>query len=300
MNKGIKFTGVMPALITPLLADESINVPVLHQLIEALLAQGADGFYVGGATGEGIALRREVREVLAEEAIRTVAGRKPCIIHIASADFGEAVALAKHAERCGADGISAIPPLFFRYDEDDVYHYYRALAEAVSLPLMVYYNPAAGFNMRADFAARLFTIDNVTAIKWTSSDYYGVLRLKDLTHGEMNIINGPDEMLLMGLSAGADGGIGSTYNVILPLIKAIYQAHRAGNIAEATALQQKADRIIAAIILHMTIPAIKAILETQGFAVGNAAFPMKRYTAAEKQQILAGLVEAGFEGMAQA
>lgn len=291
----IKFTGVMPALITPLTADEQVNVPVLHQLIDGLLAQGADGFYIGGATGEGIALRQDVRECLAAESVKAIAGRKPAIIHIASADFGEAIALAKQAEAVGADCISAIPPMFYSYDEDEVFNYYKALADAVSIPLLVYYNPAAGFNMRADFAARLFTIDNVTAIKWTSSDYYGMLRLKDLTHGEMNIINGPDEMLLMGLNAGADGGIGSTYNVILPLIKGVYDSFRAGDIAAAQDFQTRADRIIAVLIKYKVIPSIKAVLEGQGFAVGNPIFPMRRYTEAEKLQIYADLRAVGME-----
>lgn len=291
----IKFTGVMPALITPLTADEQVNVPVLHQLIDSLLAQGADGFYIGGATGEGIALRQDVREVLAAESIKAIASRKPAIIHIASADFSEAVALARQAEACGADCVSAIPPMFYSYDEDEVYNYYKALADAVSIPLLVYYNPAAGFNMRADFAARLFTIDNVTAIKWTSSDYYGMLRLKDLTHGEMNIINGPDEMLLMGLGAGADGGIGSTYNVILPLIKAVYENFRTGKIVEAQLSQTKADRIIAVLIKYKVIPSIKAVLEGQGIPVGNPVFPMKRYSEAEKARLYADLRAVGMK-----
>ncbi|MBQ3126461.1 MAG: dihydrodipicolinate synthase family protein [Clostridia bacterium] len=291
----IKFTGVMPALVTPLTEREEVNVPVLHQLINAQIAQGADGFYIGGATGEGIALRQDVRECLATEAVKAIAGRKPAILHIASAVYGEAIALAKQAEAAGADCISAIPPLFYGYDEDEVFNYYKTLANAVSIPLLVYYNPAAGFNMRADFAARLFTIDNVTAIKWTSSDYYGMLRLKDLTHGEMNIINGPDEMLLMGLSAGADGGIGSTYNVILPLIKGVYDNFRAGNLDAAREFQTRADRIINVVLKYKVIPAVKVMLEGQGFPVGDSIYPMRRYTDAEKQSIYATLREAGME-----
>jgi N-acetylneuraminate lyase len=127
----MKFEGIMPALVTPLKEDETINVPVLRSLIEYLLERDADGFYVGGATGEGLALKTEERMVLAEEAIRAVHGRKPCIVQVAAADFKDAIALAKHAEACGANAISATPPLFFRYDEDDVYNYYKALAEAV-------------------------------------------------------------------------------------------------------------------------------------------------------------------------
>ena len=285
----------MPALITPLNADETINVPVLQKQLADLMEEGADGFYIGGATGEGIALTAEARKVLAEEAIKFVNHRVPCIVHIASVNFAEAIELAKHAEAVGADAISAIPPMFFAYDVNDVYNYYKAIAEAVTIPVIVYYNPNAGFNMNAGIAAKLFEIENVTGIKWTSSDYYGVVQLQNLTNGEMNIINGPDEMLLMGLSAGCDGGIGSTYNVMMPLIKAIYENFKAGNMAEALACQKKVDRIIAAILKWKVIPAITVILKARGYKVGEAAFPMTRYTEEEKAQILADVREAGLE-----
>lgn len=288
-----KFQGVIPALITPLNADDSIRVDVLKELLEYLIEKGADGFYIGGATGEGLNLRREERMILAEESVRQVNGRVPCIVQIASTDFSEAVALAKHAEQIGADAISATPPLFFRYDEDDVYQYYKGLADAVHIPMMIYYNPSAGFAINADFAARCFEVDNITAIKWTSSDYYGMMRLKDLTHGEMNIINGPDEMLLMGLTAGADGGIGTTYNFQLDRIKAIYQKFLAGDIEGARAEQIAADRVIFALLSYMGIPATKVILEEMGFAVGDATMPMKRYSETEKAEIIRKMKQAG-------
>ena len=281
----MKFQGVIPALVTPLNEDESINVPVLRNLIEYLVTKNADGFYVGGATGEGLALRTEERMVLAEESIKCINKRVPAIIQIAAMDFNDAVTLAKHAEKCGADAISATAPLFFAYDKDDIFNYYKKLAESVSIPMMMYYNPAAGFKFDAQFAARVFEIDNVTSIKWTSSDYYGMMRLKDLTKGEMNIINGPDEKLLMGLNAGADGGIGTTYNYMLEIIKSVYENFTAGNFAKAQKMQNKADRIIAEAKNLRAIPAAKAMLEKMGFDVGNATFPMKQYTDEQKNKL---------------
>ena len=278
----MKFEGVIPALATPLTEEEHVNVPVLRALIERLLAEGADGFYIGGATGEGLALRTEERMVLAEEAIRCVGGRKPCIVQV----------LARHAERVGAAAVSATAPMFFQYDADDVYGYYKRLAGCSGIPMMVYYNPAAGFPIDAGFAARLFEIDNVSAIKWTSADYYGVIRAKDLTHGEMNILNGADEMLLMGLAAGADGGIGTTYNFMLPRI---YDCFRAGDIAGAQRAQTAADRVIAVLLRYKIIPAAKAALEAKGFAVGNASFPMKRYSDEQKAVLVHEMREAGLE-----
>ena len=289
----MKFEGILPALITPLQADETVNSPVLHRLVNDLLDKDVDGFYIGGATGEGLALKTEQRMVLAEQAIDAVKGRKGCIVQVAAANFADAVALARHAESCGADAISATAPLFFQYDQQDVYHYYKMLAESVHIPLMIYYSPAANFPMDAAFAARMFTVDNITAIKWTSSNYYEMVKLKDMTRGEMNIMNGPDEMLLMGLSAGADGGIGSTYNIMPEIIKSVYTAFRGGDMAAAQASQTKADRIIAQILRYKVIPAVKVVLEGMGYEVGNATFPMIRYTPEEKQAILAAVREAG-------
>ncbi len=289
----MKFKGVMPALVTPLDKDERINVPVLFSLIEYLLSKGADGFYVGGATGEGLKLRTEERMILHEEAVKKINGRKPSIIQVASVNFNDAILLAKHAEKIGADAISATPPLFFKYDEDDVFNYYKKLADSVNIPMMVYYNPSAGFNIDAMFAKRMFEVDNITAIKWTSSNYYEMIKLKDMTHGEMNIMNGPDEMLLMGLTAGADGGIGTTYNFMLDIIKSVYDNFTAGDIRKAQESQTKADRIIAALLEYMTIPATKVVLESMGFEVGNAAFPMKSYSDEEKKAILSDVKNAG-------
>ncbi len=290
----MKFTGIMPALITPLNNDETVNTEVLKKLIKRLLADGADGFYIAGATGEGISLPYEQRAILAEASINAVGGEKPCIIHVASTDFHEAIALAKHAEECGAAAISAIPPLFYKYDEDDIYNYYKKLAEAVHIPLVIYYNPNAGFAINAKFAARMFEIDNITSIKWTSPDYCGMMELKNLTHGEMNIINGPDETLLMGLAAGADAGIGTTYNFMLPLIRGVYDNFRSGNIEKANEYQCKVAHIISSMRAYPTIPITKALVEAMGYNVGYAAFPHKALTEEKKTEAVKVLTAAGW------
>ena len=160
--------------------------------------------------------------------------------------------------------------------------------------MMIYYNPAAGVNISAQFAARMFEVDNITAIKWTSPNYYDMMRLKDLTHGEMNIINGPDEMLLMGLNAGVDGGIGTTYNFMLPLIRGVYDNFVKNDIEAAQEYQMRVARVISAMRGFPTIPATKAMVEEMGYEVGNAVFPMKRLQENEKVALIQKMKDNGW------
>ncbi len=275
----MKFTGILPALVTPFGADnKTINEDTTKKLIEYHLSQGADGFYILGGTGEGPVVARPQRERMCEIAVECVAHRKPVICHIASMNFEEAVLLAKHAERTGADAIAAIPPLFFHYSDNDIYNYYKKLADAVHIPLIIYYHPAAQKSMSATLIARIYEIDNVTGVKWSSTDFFEMMKLKDITHGEMNIINGPDELLVSGLAAGADAGVGSTYNVMLPQFKEIYNLFQAGKMDEALKVQLDVNRKIQVMLKHELIPSIKHHLKMLGFDCGNATLPMLQYT----------------------
>ena len=289
----MKFTGILPALATPLDKCEKINTDALKKLIDFFIKKGADGFYVGGATGEGLALKTEERIILAHEAVKATEGRCPCIVYVASPYFGDAITIAKEAEKAGAAAISATPPMFFRYGEDDVYNYYKKLAESVSIPLMIYYNLSAGFNMSAEFAAKCFEIDNVTAIKWSSSNYGEMAKLKELTHGEMNIMNGPDDFLLTGLQTGADGGIGLTYNFMFDLFRNIYDSFHKGEIEIAQKTQDRVLKIIEALHNYKSIPVTKLLLTEMGFDMGKATFPYRQYSNDEKAEIINTMKKAG-------
>ena len=287
------FQGVFPALITPLTKEEKLNVSALETLLQFEMEKGADGFYIGGATGEGLLLDIPERKKLCEKSIEFIGKEKTKIVHITDINFRNTIALAKHAEACGADAISSIAPIYFQYDENDIYNYYKEIAQNVSIPLIIYYTAAAGVNMSTDLFCRLFEIDNITGVKWTSSNYYELIKLRERCP-DANIFNGPDEMLVCGLSSGADGGIGSTYNVMYPLIRSIYDHFRAGNMTEALEQQKKADKIINVMLRYSVIPVCKMILEEMGIAVGHASFPMTRYSKEERAAIKAELLAAGF------
>ena len=289
-----EFKGVYPALVTPLTSREKLNVRALEKLLDDEMKQGATGFYIGGATGEGLLLDIPERKKLCEKSIEFIGEDKTKIVHITDMNFRNTLKLAKHAEACGADAISSIAPIYFKYDENEIYEYYKAIAKSVKIPLIIYYTAAAGVNISLDLFERLFEIDNITGVKWTSSNYYEMISLRE-KFPDATIFNGPDEMLICGLGAGANGGIGSTYNIIFPLINEVYQSFREGNIIKAQEAQKKADKIIRAILKYSVIPVVKLVLEERGFDVGDASFPMVSYSGRQRKQILADLKEAGLE-----
>ena len=294
MNREIK--GVMPALVTPLNDDGlTLNRAALGKLISYHKSLGADGFYIAGATGEGLVLSMDTKKELITKAIEEIGDEKLKIVHVADINFENTKYLAKYAEAAGADVISAIPPIYFAYDQEDIYNYYKEIAAQVKIPLMLYYTPAANTVLDTKLFLRLLELDNVNSVKWTMKDYYKLIDLITVSKGRMTVINGPDEMLLCGLSAGCAGGIGTTYNVMLPLYKKIYELYNKGDMKEALEFQKKADKVVGVIIKHGVIPATKAVLEMMGFEVGNATFPMKRFTLEQKKQIMTEMQAADFE-----
>lgn len=289
-----QFHGVYPAMLTPLTKDETINCTALEKLISLHKGQNAEGFYIGGATGEGLLLDVAQRKVLAEKSCEFIGEGPTKIVHIADMNFKDTIELAKHAQSCGADAISAIPPTYFKYDDEDIFAYYKAIAESVQIPLIIYYTTAANTNISKKLFDRLFEVDNIDGVKWTSSNYYEMILLRE-AHPDITIFNGPDEMLICGLSAGANGGIGSTYNFMLPTYQGIYQNYKAGRMEEALKLQKKADKIIEACLKYPVIPVCKIILEEMGVDVGYAASPMKKFTQEQRNQIISELAAAGLE-----
>jgi N-acetylneuraminate lyase len=205
------------------------------------------------------------------------------------------VDLAIHADKAGADAISAIPPLFYQYDHKAIYNYYEGLSNAINIPIMIYNNPNTGVHFSAEQVAELYNIKNVTAIKWTNYEFYQVMRILDLTNDEFNVISGPDEMLLCGLAAGADGCIGTTYNFLMPEVRAVYDAFRAGDIEGARKAQTVVSTIVDELIKYNVVLATKVILEAKGYDVNHPLYPMHDYTPEQKAEMLANLQKAGLK-----
>ncbi len=293
MTNNVLFRGIMPALFTPLNEDSTVKASVVAPLMKGQMERGVDGFYVLGATGEGAVLAEKERVIMAEAAADALKGTgKKLILHVGAADTREAERLARHAGQIGADAISSVYPNFFRvYSLEEAKDYYRALIDASGLPMLCYCQPMIKGGA-VEFAQEIMQVEGVIGLKYTFPNYYDLFRIKQLNGGNINVINGPDESLICGLSMGADGGIGTTYNMLPDRFVKLYQAFLAGDWETARRMQASVNRLITVMLAH-GYSAFRLGMEALGFDVGPAAFPAKRYTAEEKKALIESFRQAG-------
>ena len=264
----------MPALLTPLDKNGKVIVKTVKPLIDWEISKGAGGFYVCGSTGEGPVISGEQRRIMVEEAVSAVNGRVPVIAHVGAINVNEACDLARHAEAVGANAISSVAPNFyFNYEYSEVVEYYKRLAGSTSLPLILYaVTRMAGVDTNR-MMVELLKVDNIIGVKDTRQNYYQMWQLRQLNGGDINIINGPDETLLCGLMMGADGGIGSTYNIMADKYARLFKLFKEEKMAEARALQNQITTIINVLLKYGCLPSLKKYLELSGFEMGQCAFP---------------------------
>lgn len=288
-----EFVGIMPAIFS--VYDENMNVvkSTVRKMVDYQLANGCTGFYVGGNTGECTVLPAKTRKQMLEAVIEANAGRGKIMAHIGAGHFDETMDLLEHANSLeGVDAIASLPPsLTGYYKMPNTVSYYRTLAEKSKTPVFAYITGVLN-GSPINFANEVASIPNIAGIKLTIPDYFTFGRVC-AAHPEMNILNGPDETMICGLAVGADGAIGTTYNFVPKLAVGIYEAFKAGKMAEATEKQQKLQSIIGA-ALGNGISYWKAIMTLMGYDMGATVFPGVNPTADEVQELEGKLKAIGF------
>ncbi|MBP5640300.1 MAG: dihydrodipicolinate synthase family protein [Victivallales bacterium] len=294
----ISFRGIMPALITPIDARGRVLVKTVERLVEEQLAAGVDGFYVTGGTGEGVLLSMEQRREMVEAVIAANRHRGKVIVQVGAFHFEDVLTLTRHATDAGAEGVSSVlPSLYFNYSMEETEEYYKRIAGETSLPLILYAQVGAAFPNVNALLEKLLVVPNIIGVKDTRGNYYQMWQLKQLAGGDINVINGPDESLICGLTMGADGGIGTTYNVMPERFTRLYQAFQKGDISKAREEQTGINHMIGLIIKHgkgYTIRAVKEILRLKGHETGVSLAPAREMTEEERKELRLALESVGY------
>ena len=286
----LDFKGVIPAVLSVFDKDENLDEQGTREFIRHLLSYDIGGLYVTGSTGETWLMTAEERMRQVEITMEEVGDKVPVVVHVGAMSTREAIKLVKHAEQLGAAGVSSVPPFYFKYNPDQIYNYYKDVAEATSLPMIVYNIPLAGM-MTVDQIIRLSEIENVKGVKYTGTALFEVTQIKDGCKPGFQVYGGCDELGSSNIGLGVDGVIGSFYNVIPDLYSKIWAAVKASDIPEATKLQRKAVHVIFAGIRSGSMMAcMKVWLRAAGISAGWSRRPFSNFTAEEEQKLVAELV----------
>lgn len=274
--------GILPALVTPVNAAGEFQEKPFEQLLDRVYKAGVHGVYVCGQTGEGFQLSLDDRRAATECAVRHSPNGAQVITHVGAPTTADAVALARHAAASGAHLISSLPPAG-NYSFEEIHQYYSTLADASNVPLLIYYFPSMAPSIRTtEQMLKLCAIPNVIGLKFTDSDFF---RLWAIRQTGAVVFSGSDEMLIAGLIMGANGGIGSTYNLIPETYVELYRHVRLGHWEEARKIQNKINEFIQAILRYPVHPAIKQLLAWSGIDCGNCIPPRRELTAAEQTEL---------------
>lgn len=279
--------GVLPAMVTPLNNDETVNEGALRKLCRFLIDGGVHGLFPVGTTGEFYALtrdeKRRILEITLEEAGKTV----PVYFGSGAISTREVMALNKIAEEAGATAVSVLTPMFISPSQRELADHYRRIADHTSLPILLYNNlPKTGLTITPETAASLAEIDNIVGIKDSSGDFTLTLEYIRRTRGsDFHVLAGRDTLIHACLVHGGAGAIAACANVAPRLVSDIYDKFVAGDVEGSLEAQFKLAPLRLAFKLGSFPTVIKESLALIGIDMGPSFSPVGKMSSEEKEQL---------------
>ncbi|MDP4300816.1 dihydrodipicolinate synthase family protein [Leptothrix discophora] len=299
MPNGFRLKGLVPATFTPMKEDGQIDLTKIPAIVDRLQGHGAGGLFVCGTTGEGASLSMAERMLTLEAHVGAADRRLPVIAHVAHTSLVEARELAAHAQRAGAAAISALPPFYFKPAtlEQLVASMAEIASAAPELPFYYYHIPGftgVSLDLVEFLRQAADRIPNLAGVKYTAPTLYEFQSCAAVLDGRFDLVFGVDEMLLAGLATGAQGAVGSTYNLAPRLYQAVMTHALAGNLAEARRLQLLSAHMVEAVKRYRPLPALKAMMAFIGHDCGPTRLPLQAMSATEKLALHRELDDIGF------
>ncbi|KVC74648.1 dihydrodipicolinate synthase family protein [Burkholderia ubonensis] len=272
----ILLQGIIAYPVTPFSADGDVDLKALDALIERLVADGVHGIAPLGSTGESAYLSDAEWEAVADTSIRAVRKRVPTVVGISDLTTAGAVRRARFAEQAGADAVMVLPVSYWKLGNDEIVGHYRAIGDAIGIPVMLYNNPAtSGVDMSPELIATICrTVDNVTMVKESTGDIMRMHRLAQLSDGAIPFYNGSNPMALAALAAGAAGWCTAAPNLNARLPLALVEAVRAGDLARAREVFHAQLPLLQFIVSGGLPVTVKAGLRLRGFDAGEPRKPL--------------------------
>ena len=276
--------GIHAALLTPFDVHEAIDRKATEALVDFIISQGVHGLYVSGSSGEAMLQSVDERADNLQHVGDYAKGKLKLIAHVGAVATRDVLKLAEVARASGYQAISAVTPYYYQFSRAEVMAHYQTIADHADLPLIIYNFPAITQAFSVAELSRLLQHKNIIGVKHTSTDLFALERLRRHCPDAL-IYNGYDEMWLSGLSMGASGAIGTTYNLMGDVFVVIANLYQAGQTTQSLELQKMANVIIEALIDVGVIPGCKMALELMGVPVGLARAPFRRLNTDDRDRL---------------
>ncbi len=289
-----EFHGVFPYLVSPLDAQGEVKAEVLERLCGDLIDAGVHGLTPLGSTGEFAYLNAAQRRRIVEVVVRAARGRVPVVAGVASTTVADAVAQAREYERLGCDGVLAILEAYFPLADEGVYAYFKAVADAVSVPVVLYTNPNF---QRSDLSLavieRLSRVPNVGYIKDASVNTGRLLSILNRVEGRMKVFAASSHVPACVMLLGGVGWMAGPACVAPRQSVELYELCRRGDWAAAMEKQRPLWALNQAFAQYNLAACIKGGLELQGYAVGAPLAPQAPLSAAGVEDVRRALEAIG-------
>jgi len=293
MEKRAKFHGSMPALVTPF-KDGKFDEPAFRALVDWQISSGSHGLVPVGTTGESPTLSHAEHRRVIDVCIDEARGRVPVIAGAGSNNTAEAIELARHAEKAGADAVLVVTPYYNKPTQEGLFQHFKAVNDAIGIPIFIYnIPPRSVIDMSVETMKRLADLDNIVGVKDATGDLARVSKQRHAIGSDFIQLSGEDMTALAYMAAGGHGCISVTANVAPLLCAELMEATLNGDFAAALTLQDKLIPLHAAIFLEPGVAGVKYALSLIGRGANETRLPIVAVSEPVESAIRRAMVHAG-------
>ena len=288
------FSGSLTALVTPMREDGSIDEEAYARLIEWQIAEGTQGLVPVGTTGESPTLTHAEHMRVVELSIAAARGRVPVIAGAGSNSTAEAISLARHAKKSGADAVLVVTPYYNKPTQEGLFRHYTAIAETVDIPIIIYNIPGRSvIDMSVETMARLAQHRNIIGVKDATANLTRPQHTARACGADFVQLSGEDHTAIPYLAAGGHGCISVTANVAPKLCAQMHAAWQAGDVRQAMEIQTRLVPLHDAMFAESNPGPVKYAASLLGFGTATCRLPLAPIAEANAAKMRAAMLELG-------
>lgn len=291
-NPPMDFGRVITAMVTPFQKDGAVDYAEAVRLANYLADNGSDSIVLAGSTGESPTLTNEEERTLFTEVKKGLGQKAKVIAGTGSNSTATAVKYTQRAEALGVDGALLVVPYYNKPPQEGLYQHFKAINDAVNLPLMLYNIPGrTSRNMEPETTLRLAELPNYFAVKEASGDLAQIKKIIAAAPKDFLLYAGDDNITLETLKAGGYGVVSVASHLVGRSLQKMVGAYLAGDVKTAEAIDQELQDIFQVIFITTNPAPVKAALNMLGFQCGIPRLPLVELTESEKEQVKRVLVK---------